>query len=690
MGKDSEFFRYNQPLPLTRSSGWKDVTLRIKGSNDELVMPVMTATRVEQIIDLLKERLCLDDDTPLEFFTKQGMNWKRQRRHEEIGKTVFVKGIASFQRRVFKHLHPLAVIGSGMVGLRQGIELVMMGNEDFSLFERKGSLGGCAWRDHANPSSKLQSEGPSYQVQWHKDLPMVTDYGMWPSRAKILQHMQDMCEQYGVSPHVRFNSDVRSMIIDEPNNSLRNYTLSVHAPGGSAGDDDDDDDYHEKFICSGMFHYPGALRDIIRKDWPGEAEFGGQVAYGIGGEIDYKSVVKTNVVIVGMGAFAVENARTCFENGAAHAYVVARNQNLLLPRLLSWWMNCSPSPVPAAMVLNSMRPMYDLAGWDPWSNNAVHAGPDRKTAHIKQSARPGIGDFFFLATFYGWVEVIQSEVKRLSHRTVHLLCGRVLDDIDHFIKVVGFTADYTVDRLHQVDEYIAFWPHGDWQRHVWCEMGAVDASHFGGTSLSPGANSLCFQAAHYLLCPHDARALLGSGTLPKNKARLDARGVLLPAYVWDPRLGAMASISFALGCRAIREFDMETSPLKRGKMFELADPERFVEECAKDWNHYCKIFKDRGDCRDAPPYPYALEFTLRILRENDAYGESLFAPGEEGLAANELKPNTVISMEPAQEVMKQRSGCRSPSPSKGLQDTWLQAGREVELRLRTRSQSPTP
>jgi len=467
------------------------------------------------------------------------------------------------------------------------------------------------------------------------------------------------------------------MNIDAPLDSVRSYTLSVHDERGSA----EDSSHVEQFTCSGMLHYPGALRDMIHKEFPGEDEFGGQVEYGLGNRMDYRSVHKAKVVIVGMGAFAVENSRSCFEFGAEHTYVVARNQNLLLPRLLSWWMNCSPSPVPAAMVLDAMEPMYNIAGWDAWSNNAVRAPLDRRTAHIKQNARWGIGDFFFLAVFYGQVELIIGEVKRLSHRTVHLLEGHTLADIDHFIKVVGFTADYTVDQLHQVQEFAGFWPEGDWQRFVFSEMGAMDAARFGGTSISPGANSTCYMATHFLFCPRDARALVESSALPKNKARIDARGILLPAYVWDPRMGAMASLTMGFGCAAILEHEAETEHLKRNKMFELADPQRFIDECAKDWNRYCEMFSDRGDFRAAPPYPYTVEFALRILKQNDDFGKAEEDERSKALGYD-LQPNTARSMAPAEKVVVQRSHSSSPSPSRGERDAWLEHAREVEARLR--------
>jgi hypothetical protein len=63
------------------------------------------------------------------------------------------------------------------------------------------------------------------------------------------------------------------------------------------------------------------------------------VIEGTGGDIDSVpgSLRGRRVVIVGFGAFAVENARTALLSGAAHVTIVARSLNLVMPRLAMYF-----------------------------------------------------------------------------------------------------------------------------------------------------------------------------------------------------------------------------------------------------------------------------------------------------------------------------------------------------------------
>merc|ERR1712113_583728 len=56
--------------------------------------------------------------------------------------------------------------------------------------------------------------------------------------------------------------------------------------------------------------FPGNLTLPRQETYKGEETFGGDIGYGMFNEIDYHKLEGHNVVIVGHGAFAVENIRT--------------------------------------------------------------------------------------------------------------------------------------------------------------------------------------------------------------------------------------------------------------------------------------------------------------------------------------------------------------------------------------------
>ena len=64
------------------------------------------------------------------------------------------------------------------------------------------------------------------------------------------------------------------------------------------------------------------------------------------------------VAIVGFGAFAVENIRTCCEHRAEKIFLVCRRKNLCMPRMVSWWINSSVFPVAAGDVLREMEAFH--------------------------------------------------------------------------------------------------------------------------------------------------------------------------------------------------------------------------------------------------------------------------------------------------------------------------------------------
>ena len=77
-------------------------------------------------------------------------------------------------------------------------------------------------------------------------------------------------------------------------------------------------------------------------------------------------------VILGMGAFAIENMRTAFERGAAHVTLLCRRRGTVCPQLVDWVNFIRPwqvrDHVPRhdaagdAEVLQAWRAVYDVSG----------------------------------------------------------------------------------------------------------------------------------------------------------------------------------------------------------------------------------------------------------------------------------------------------------------------------------------
>merc|ERR1740138_1674200 len=94
------------------------------------------------------------------------------------------------------------------------------------------------------------------------------------------------------------------------------------------------------------------------------------------------------------------------------------------------------SPMPATILLEAFKKMYDLVGFDVWNAHSVTTDAKRTYAQLSQATIFGVTDVYFLAGYYKIMEVVVDEVKRLSYRCVHTKNGGKYQ-ADCFIKAIG-------------------------------------------------------------------------------------------------------------------------------------------------------------------------------------------------------------------------------------------------------------
>mmetsp|Transcript_114297 Transcript_114297/g.318177 ORF Transcript_114297/g.318177 Transcript_114297/m.318177 type:complete len:406 (+) Transcript_114297:3-1220(+) len=263
------------------------------------------------------------------------------------------------------------------------------------------------------------------------------------------------------------------------------------------------------------------------------------------------------------------------------------------------------------MVLQAMQPIYALVGLNPWNFFSVTANAERTVATIKQYTRWGISDIYILALYFEKAEVINAEVKRFKERSVVLNNGRVLEEIDHIIKVIGFDGDFGVDRLMKCTVNIGPWPHGDWRRFTLSDNSAIDASRFTNIAISPAVSSLSFMCTYYFQHPEAGFACLATGMLPENKSEPEVGS---PCYHYEPRKG-MASMMVVYGISPeLGVFDELNGKMKKCSLHHIASPEKYQAACERDWMKYCRLFKDQGCTKPFPAYPVSVEDAKRLLQ----------------------------------------------------------------------------
>lgn len=591
------------------------IVLKLFDSDDTFKIPADADVKAGNIKETLRSYLgSLPSDFC--FFTRdEGGVDKRLADTAIMPNSVYCLGIDSFTRQRHHYAHPFVVIGAGHMGLRHALMCSQEKVHDYVVFEKHGAVGGTAWLVNANFFSKVQSELGTYHLDYSEHNECPKNMSPWPSRDELLRHFEHCCDLYGMTPHIRLNTEVLKFKIHTQKDSKeQSYEMQLEVKK------EDGTFVNDSMMGSSVNYYPGNLTIPRRDKYKGEDNFEGVVCYGMFGETNYELCRGAHVAVVGMGAFAIENVRTSVEHRAKQIYILCRRKHLAMPRMTSWFVNNSFFPIAGPTFINHMKPMYDLFGEDPWDYHSVTSNTARTMATVNQSARTGIGDIYFLARYYGKVNVIQSSVLRLTRKDIILDIGTDLTmesrtlSCSVIIKSLGFEPDLGGDKLMQCTELTGYWINGDHRRSAVSDLRSLYASNFGGTSLSPGAIVWCAALLHVLHFPKDFEAFMATGACPVHKAEPDKN---YPAIVISAKDGStlMMIVSNSLPWAAD---DLNAKQaIKRAKNQGCHSLEQVQKLCEEEWFRYCEVFKEQGDNRPFPPYPYSLQDMQKAVEDQD-------------------------------------------------------------------------
>ena len=178
----------------------------------------------------------------------------------------------------------------------------------------------------------------------------------------------------------------------------------------------------------------GARRADARR----RARVRGQVRRGLAGDVATVEWDRREVVIIGMGAFAVEAMRTALEGGAKRVTILCRRRGTVCPQLIDWLFFVRPfggegwahDPAGDSAVLAAWQRAYDLSGAarpECWADGLLK--PDGHTVSVS--------DLFFVAHHLGLVTTVVGEAARLTRHGVLTTDGAHLD-AQVVVKCVGF------------------------------------------------------------------------------------------------------------------------------------------------------------------------------------------------------------------------------------------------------------
>jgi len=179
--------------------------------------------------------------------------------------------------------HEVAIIGAGFSGLGMAAALKRINLQDFVIFERADDVGG-TWRDNTYPGIGVDIPAFAYQFSYELK-PDWTRF--FPKGEEVKGYIDNYTDKYGIRPHIRFNSEVRSRTWDEANHLWR---LDVNGEEVTA-----------RFVISAI----GPFVDPKPAEIPGLDDFKGKLIHSARWDHDYDLAGK-RVAIVGTGASAVQ------------------------------------------------------------------------------------------------------------------------------------------------------------------------------------------------------------------------------------------------------------------------------------------------------------------------------------------------------------------------------------------------
>lgn len=107
--------------------------------------------------------------------------------------------------------HRLVIVGAGIAGVGLGVRLLQEGIDDFVILERNTSVGG-TWFEHTYPGCGCDIPATLYSYSFARN-PRWSR--LFPRQDEILAYVRRTADNYGVTPHIRFQTEMERSTWDE-------------------------------------------------------------------------------------------------------------------------------------------------------------------------------------------------------------------------------------------------------------------------------------------------------------------------------------------------------------------------------------------------------------------------------------------------------------------------------------------
>jgi hypothetical protein len=276
----------------------------------------------------------------------------------------------------------VVIVGAGVTGIYAANKL-LENKISFCIVDKKDIIGGI-WSEYANSTSQVNTSEGAYRIIEKK---MRTNRDHSTTR-EILEDISQLSRN--ISDHLFLNTEVDR--IDKLDNSYQiNMTRGQKKHTVKS-----------RGVILAINDRVGTPREI---NWENQSSYQGQIISGISNAADDFDWQNKNVAIIGMGAFAVENARTALEGGARHVTVVCRRHGTVCPKIIDY-LNFT-TPYDENFKHDNKSNMRNMLFWKKLYDQSGATQPECWMGKIKHDGHTiSVSDIWFIGHYLKKIETI--------------------------------------------------------------------------------------------------------------------------------------------------------------------------------------------------------------------------------------------------------------------------------------------
>jgi cation diffusion facilitator CzcD-associated flavoprotein CzcO len=307
----------------------------------------------------------------------------------------------------------VAIIGAGITGVYAANRLREAGIS-YAIIEKRDRVGGI-WSQYANTTSQVNSSECGYRL-FEKNARSNRDHSY---TREILEDIAFLAGN--VKDQLYLETEVEKIAKCE-----NGYTINTRRNGNETT-------FESTGVILAINDRVGLPREIA---WKNQAAFQGQIVSGISNGtlgVDWRD---KRVVIVGMGAFAIENARTALEAGARHVTVVCRRHGTICPKIIDY-LNFA-TPYDNAFKHDKKSNMRNMMYWKKLYDLSGATQPECWMGKVKHDGHTiSVSDIWFIAHYLKKIGTITGEISDMTAKTV-IVNDQHHIDADIVVNCVGF------------------------------------------------------------------------------------------------------------------------------------------------------------------------------------------------------------------------------------------------------------